>query len=120
MDKVEKNTLNQKLKKIKKKLEDIEGDTTHEAFKIAKKKLKKIRARVIRAEDSNLTALFTELVKQITRLESGPVENRVSRVHSDLSIDEAHQMLADSLTFEQIKLQEEFIENTARVRNIRE
>lgn len=75
---------------------------------------------MIKLGDSSLNTTYSDLVKELKAIENGPVENRVERVDSDRTVEELQQMYEDSLTMQEINVQEEFVENTSRIRNIKE
>lgn len=82
--------------------------------------MKKLKPKIMKAGDQTLNNLYINLVKKLNNIQDGTIENRQQRVDSDIVNEELQQMYQDSLTVQQIKLQEEFVENTSRIKNIRE
>jgi len=82
--------------------------------------MKKLKPKIMKAGDQTLNNLYINLFKKLNNIQDGTIENRQQRVDSDIVNEELQQMYKDSLTVQQIKLQEEFVENTSRIKNIRE
>ena len=90
-----------------------------ESLRNAKKKLKSLKMEVLNSNIPKLYSFYKETVKKLEYNERTPIENRADRTNSNLTDEDLTELYADTLTLEDIKLQESQVESNERVMNIK-